>query len=83
MAVLIREQLVQSGALVVRSDGVVAPVGSAAGRLLCVPVSWGGHDTTLVSAYLPSGDQPACRAFIKVVWVQQWMKGISKVLCRQ
>ena len=61
VAVLIRTALINSGAVSVSEAAVVRDAG---GRLVAVPVRWGGHRLQLVSAYLPSGDPAGQRTFI-------------------
>ncbi|PNH10273.1 Transposon TX1 uncharacterized protein [Tetrabaena socialis] len=63
VAIFIRSALFTSGVLQLRAD-TPAPAAATAGRLLHLPVAWGGHDFTLACAYLPSGNFPAQRAFI-------------------
>ena len=58
VAVLVRRALVNSGQLTIRQQQVVA---TPQGRLVVLPMQWGGHDLKVVSAYLPnsSTDQQA------------------------
>jgi len=58
VAVLVRRALVNSGRLVLRQQHVVA---TPQGRLVVLPLQWGGHDLRVVSCYLPnsSTDQQA------------------------
>ncbi|PNH03345.1 Transposon TX1 uncharacterized protein, partial [Tetrabaena socialis] len=64
VAIFFRSALCTSGAFQLRADPP-APAAATEGRLLHLPVAWGGHDFTLACAYLPSGNPPAQRAFIK------------------
>ena len=63
-AILIRSALLTSGALTF-PGAQTQPTASGDGRLLHLPVRWGGHTFTLLSAYLPSSDPAAQRIFIQ------------------
>lgn len=62
-AVLIRRDLLDSGALVVVGGGAAVRLGPE-GRYTSVPVRWCGHHLHLCSVYLPSGDPAAQRQYI-------------------
>jgi hypothetical protein len=49
VAVLARRALVNSGQLVLRQQHVVA---TPQGRLVVLPLQWGGHDLSVVSCHL-------------------------------
>lgn len=62
VAVLVRRSLLRTHQLVVHADQVWR---SANGRLLAVPMDWGGHKLCVASVYLHSGDDTAKRNFMR------------------
>lgn len=61
VAICIRKQLLRSGHLAIDHDHVVK---AADGRLLTVPVTWGGHSLVLTCTYLPSGDSVGQQSYL-------------------
>lgn len=59
VAILIRKSLLSSSFFVTGP-----PTRLPGGRLIALPVSWGGHSFQLASIYFPVGDRPAQRSFI-------------------
>ena len=64
VAILVRGALLTSGAFSFPGDGVL-PAVAADGRVLHLPVRWGGHAFQLLSAYLPSSNPGGQRALIQ------------------
>lgn len=63
VAILVRTHLLTSGALTFPEE-TAAPEAAEDGRLLHLPVQWGGHAFTLLCAYLPDSNGPLQREFI-------------------
>lgn len=51
VAVLVRKVLADAGQITIQQQQVKA---TEQGRLVCVPIQWGGHSVTLVSVHLPN-----------------------------
>ena len=65
VGILIRSDLFSDGSLQVRELGIQS---SPDGRLLAVPVSWQGHDMTLMSVYMPAKDRASQLSFLTNIY---------------